>query len=518
MGDLLYTSHEWNQELLYKTWEVINKIATEKYGLTYYKPRIEIVTSEQMIHYHTMHALPFLYSHWSFGKNYTATHQEYTHGQTGLAYETIINSDPMVCYIMENNSMTMQALVLAHAVVGHGSFFKNSELFKFWTYPESVLSYAKFAKSYVRKCELEYGADKVEQILDAAHALQWVSIDRYERTRTKRKEELEKLAIERKEYEEQMYNPIWRTLPPKKNRLLKALQKAGEDFQTSLDKTKFPWPFPEENILYFIEKNSPILDEWQREILRIVRYFGQYLYPQVQTKVMNEGWASFWHYTLMHDLYDEGYISAGNMMEFLESHTAVTSKRIDDEEASIGLNPYALGFRMFMKIKQACENPSERDKIELKGIAGKNWLEVFKDIVENYNDSSFLGQFLTTDILREFEMFSASVRNTTSEDGDPIKEIAIDEIQDSVRLSRMRKKLSDQYAFSTMFPTIEIVDYKYRGDRSLVLKHQPTNGMALEGKNVTECLKYIKKLWGPYPVRLETIDETGDPLIVTRSA
>ena len=146
MSKLLYTGTAWDLNLIDDLWEVIDKIATEKYGLTYYEPQIEIVTADQMLYHHSMHALPLLYKHWSFGKNYIEAKRAYQKGQTSIAYETIINTDPMITYIMEDNSATMQATVLAHAVCGHGSFFKNNYLFKRWTDAGSIVDYLVFAK------------------------------------------------------------------------------------------------------------------------------------------------------------------------------------------------------------------------------------------------------------------------------------------------------------------------------------------------------------------------------------
>lgn len=505
MSKLLYTSADWKPEILEKTWEVIDRIAREKYGLTYYEPQIEVVTSQQMIHYGSTIGLPFTYDHWSFGKEFAKEEKEYRNGETGLAYEMIINSNPAICYIMENNSMTMQATVLAHAAVGHNSFFKNNELFKLWTHPESIMMYSKFAREYIKECEEKYGSSKVERTLDAAHALRYVGgIDKYERVRVKRKEELEKMEFERREYEELMHNPLWRTFSDLRKRhtrdenLFARLKELGAQRPQS----EFPWPFPEENILYFIEKNSPALEDWQREIIHIVRRFAQYFYPQIKTKVMNEGYASFWHYTIMNDLYDEGYISEGNMLEFLISHTAITRQNLDKVSFD-SLNPYAIGFRMFRKIRQVCENPTERDKQEFKLIIGQPWLEVFQDIITNYDDSSFFGQFLSSDIIEEFGMFNIELFNDEEGRGFKVKEI-----QERDRLSAMREALSDRYAYSSRFPTIEVVDYSFKKDRTLHLVHQPTKGMALDERTAKDCWKYIHKLWG-YPIKYTTTNAEG---------
>ena len=135
---------------------------------------------------------------------------------------------------------------------------------------------------------------------------------------------------------------------------------------------------PQENILYFIEKNAPLLEPWQREVIRIVRKIAQYFYPQRQTQVMNEGWATFWHYTLLNDLYDEGLVNDGFMMEFLQYHTSVVYQPSFDSPYYSGINPYALGFAMYRDIRRICEDPTDEDRRWFPDIAGSDWLATLK--------------------------------------------------------------------------------------------------------------------------------------------
>ena len=125
-------------------------------------------------------------------------------------------------------------------------------------------------------------------------------------------------------------------------------------------KVKPDMKLPEENLLYFLEKNSPVLEEWQREILRIVRMIAQYFYPQRQTKVMNEGCATFVHYHMMNALFDRDLIPEGAMLEILQNHTNVVLQPAFDDPRSQGINPYALGFEMMQDIKRICEDPTAR--------------------------------------------------------------------------------------------------------------------------------------------------------------
>ncbi len=253
--------------------------------------------------------MPLGYHHWSFGKHFVESERSYQRGYMGLAYEIVINSNPCIAYLMEENTMTMQALVIAHACYGHNSFFKNNYLYRTWTDASSIIDYLVFAKQYLSQCEERHGVEEVEKVLDSCHALMNHGVDRYKRPHPVSPEEERRRQRERAEYIQRNLNDLWRTVP-----------RARE--MSERDDEQFPKD-PQENLLYFIEKNAPLLEPWQREIVRIVRKIAQYFYPQRQTQVMNEGWATFWHYTLLNALYDEGKVTDGFMMEFLTSHTGV---------------------------------------------------------------------------------------------------------------------------------------------------------------------------------------------------
>src|SRR5205807_1309811 len=128
--------------------------------------------------------------------------------------------------------------------------------------------------------------------------------------------------------------------------------------------------WPEESLLYFIEKRAPRLEDWQRELIRIVRNVSQYFYPQKQLQMMNEGCATFVHYEIMNRLHDKGLITEGSMLEFLHSHSSVVFQPGFDDPRFSGLNPYALGFAMMSDIKRICEDPTDEDREFFPEIAG----------------------------------------------------------------------------------------------------------------------------------------------------
>jgi len=170
------------------------------------------------------------------------------------------------------------------------------------------------------------------------------------------------------------------------------------------DDEQFPKD-PQENLLYFIEKNAPLLEPWQREIVRIVRKIAQYFYPQRQTQVMNEGWATFWHYTLLNALYDEGKVTDSFMMEFLTSHTGVIYQPSYDHPYYRGINPYALGYAMYTDLRRICEHPTDEDREWFRDFAGAPWLEVLDHAMRNFKDESFILQFLSPKVMRDLRLF-----------------------------------------------------------------------------------------------------------------
>ncbi|OWK19272.1 hypothetical protein AJ88_44635 [Mesorhizobium amorphae CCBAU 01583] len=155
-----------------------------------------------------------MYRHWSFGKHFLYEELLYRKGGRGLAYELVINSNPCIVYLMEENTMALQALVTAHAALGHNHFFKNNHLFRQWTDAGAILSYLDFAKGYITRCEERHGLAAVEAVLDAAHALMEQGVFRYRRPPKLSSERQREGLRERLEYEERSYNDLWRTLPP----------------------------------------------------------------------------------------------------------------------------------------------------------------------------------------------------------------------------------------------------------------------------------------------------------------
>jgi stage V sporulation protein R len=503
---------EWRFDLIEKYDREIARVA-EGYKLDTYPNQIEIISAEQMMDAYASNGMPLGYHHWSFGKRFLSTEMVYKRGAMGLAYEIVINANPCIAYLMEENTMAMQALVIAHASYGHNSFFKGNHLFRTWTHADAIIDYLAFAKQYITECEQRYGVEEVERTLDACHALMNFAVDRYKRPPKRSAEQEKARHKEREEHLQLLVNELWRTLP----KLAEEKKEDGEEF-------RFP-PEPAENIMYFLEKHSPLLEPWQREIARIVRKVAQYFYPQRQTQVMNEGWATFWHYTLINDLYDEGLIADSMLLEILHSHTNVITQPSFDSPYYSGFNPYALGFAMYRDIRRVCEGgvweggefKESTDEILTEDRAwfpdhagmspvvdGKPtnlWPKTLDYAMRNFKDESFISQFLSPKLIRDFRMFCLI-------DDSDSPSWKIGQIHNDEGYREVRSTLSEQYALSEREPNIQVYNVDVAGDRSLTLRHFQSGGKPL-APDFKEVMKHLGYLWG-FNTRLETQDESGN--------
>ena len=465
--------------------DVIRETA-QRFGLDTYPNQLEIITSEQMMDAYASVGMPVNYRHWSYGKEFIATEKNYKRGQMGLAYEIVINSEPCISYLMEENTMAMQALVIAHAAYGHNSFFKGNYLFRMWTDASSIIDYLVYSKNYVAECEERYGLDAVEELLDSCHALMNHGVDRYRaaeqavagagtgaRARTARPTR----SCRSTTCGARCRAAPTRTTPPPPER-------------------RFPSE-PQENLLYFIEKNAPLLEPWQREIVRIVRKIAQYFYPQRQTQVMNEGWATFWHHRLLNQMYDDGYLADGMMIEWLKSHTNVVAQPPVTSRNYSGINPYALGFAMYTDIQRICENPTDEDRQWFPDFAGTPWLPTLDHAMRNFKDESFIGQYLSPKLMRDFRLFAIV-------DDEKDSELEISAIHDENGYRSLREALSRQYDLGSREPNIQVWNVNLRGDRSLTLRHTQHNDRPLHDTS-QEVLKHVARLWG-FDVHLESVN------------
>jgi len=363
---------DWDEADLMRWDDKIIRVA-EDLGLDWHPIDYEIIDYQEMLSAMAYVGLPTHYRHWSYGKEYERTHTLYNMGQTGLPYEMIINSNPSIAYLMRENALYIHILTMAHCV-GHSDFFKNNRMFA-ETNPNNIIDSFKSAAKYVRKLieDPSIGIDKVEEILDAAHAIKY-QVPRCPGIVYKGRDEI--LALEK----------LKMTLDPKHQP----------------DLSKIPLQ-PEYNLLKFIAEHSKHLEEWERNLILIVEESSKYFIPQALTKVMNEGWACTIHYKIINEL----NLPDSLHLPFIKLHNQVVRPHLGQ------LNPYHLGFKMFEKI------------IEEQGF------EEALTLREVHNDISFLRFYLDEEFMREQNYFSYSFKK--SQKGITIDDISDEEGWDSVR-------------------------------------------------------------------------------------
>jgi spore cortex formation protein SpoVR/YcgB (stage V sporulation) len=487
---LLYQGADWDFATLRRIHDACAEVAGEELGLDWYPNRIEVISAEQMLDAYASTGLPLFYRHWSFGKHFAQHEALYRRGLRGLAYEIVINSDPCVSYVMEENTATLQALVIAHAAFGHNHFFKNSRLFREWTDAKGILDYLEFAKGYVQSCEEQHGEPAVERILDSAHALMNYGVHRHRRRAPDLQSE-QKRERERREHDEQMYNVLWSTMPEKA---------AAPPTRSEEERRRVLLQLPQENILYFLEKSAPRLAPWQREILRIVRNVAQYFLPQRQTKVMNEGCATYVHHRILNRLHDQGRISDGALLEALHSHTSVIMQPEFDDQRYSGMNPYALGFAMMSDIERIATRPTEEDREWFPDFAGcGDAMPVLRHAWSEFRDESFILQFLSPKLMRDLKLF-----HVLDDTAQPV--LRVEAMHDERGYRRLRRALARQYDPALTDPDIQVVDVDLSGDRRLILEHQAVGGRLLEEQEARQVLRHLASLWG-YDVLLREVDQ-----------
>lgn len=386
----------------------------EKLGLDFYPQEFEIVGHKDMIGYEAYVGMPSRYPHWSFGKSFERTESLYKYNLTGLPYEMVINSDPCLAYLMKDNTLLLQILTIAH-VYGHNDFFKNNRLFKEGTRAEYTLemfkNHADKVRGYINDPSIGY--DEVEKILNAAHAI------RFQTERV--------IGMKR--------------LPTSFGKL------SGE---------------PDDDLISFIMTYGD-LAEWQKNVLNVVRKETAYFIPQIETKIMNEGWASYWHYKILQEL----HLPNSLHIEFIKRHNDVI------RPAKGRINPYHLGFEMFKDL----ERRYGIDKIfEVRAIE---------------RDESFIRRYVTEELCYELNLFQY---------GKSGNEYVVEEISDDSGWMEIRNTLCSNCGMG-MMPNIRVAELSKKNN-SLVLEHIH-EGRDLNANYMEATLKHIYDLWG-HPVQLIT--------------
>ena len=443
-------------------WEAKIQDKVREFGLSYFPQEFEICDHNQMLGAIAYSGMPAHYPHWSYGKAYEKQKTLYDHGVSGLPYEMVINADPSIAYLMQGNSLCLQLLTIAH-VYAHNDFFKNNFTFKH-THPELTADNFKLRADRVRGYteDPSIGADAVERTLDAAHAL----------AMQRRRD----MAVRKLTRAEQEKRAVDAAAPPEDE--FRAIHKTQK--YDAPDLTRVPLE-AEPDILAFIRDHNPYLSEWQKDILTIVDEEAAYFIPQIETKIMNEGWASYWHHKIMHSL----DLPQDLHMEFLVHHNQVVRPHAGS------INPYYLGFKIWTDIVRRCDEPTE-EEIQQYGAPQESGLRKIFGIREVDRDVSFLRRFLTKELMHEMDMFQYERRG---------QDYVVTDISDGQNWQKVKDTLLLNVGMGSA-PVIEIIDADYHKNRILYLQHSH-DGRDLELVYAEHTLQYIYQLWGR-EVQLET--------------
>ena len=420
LDDLAY----WDE----KIWD----LAINKYKLDPYPIEYEAIDYYEMIGAMAHHGMPSMYNHWSFGKSFERTHHMYNLGQEGLPYELIINSNPSIAYLMRENPLPLQVLIMAHCV-GHSDFFKNNRMFKN-TRPETVIHRMRAAKkriqSYVEDPTI--GIDEVEKVIDACHAVQFQTTKNGARRRSQ--EEVRAELLEE---------------------LKKAKEMNDRTRQSKLSLKLETVPLESDyDLLGFISENAKLPD-WKKDIIEVIREEGQYFWPQIQTKIGNEGFASTIHYKICHDL----ELSSELHLPIIKSHNQVIRPHIG------GINPYHLGFHMFAHIEKKY-----------------GWEECLI-AREACHDGSFIRQYLDQELCEELNLFSYSKKQN--------KSLVIDDVADQEGWENIRNELATSVGGGSI-PVIYAEEVRKNGE--LILHHEH-DGRDLDIDQAKNVVSHIVTLW-----------------------
>jgi len=410
-------------------------------GLDYYNQEFEIINYEDMIGYESYVGMPSHYPHWSYGKSYERIKTLHKYNLTGLPYEMVINSNPCIAYLMKDNSLLIQVLTIAH-VYAHNDFFKNNRLFKLGTKAEYTVEMFKNHANRIRDyiSDPSIGYERVEKILNAAHAV---------KLQTERVAEFQN-RLEEKEKPKFAITENKKEFPYFERYSLSSSEGATKAEQYKMGILEKP----DEDLLKFISENGRLQD-WEKDILSIVREEAQYFIPQIETKIMNEGWASFWHYNLLNKL----ELPQNMHLEFLKKHNEV----IRPLKSSI--NPYYIGFKIF------------------EDLNNKFGPEKIFEVRQTERDQSFIRRYLTEELCSEMNLFEYVTAGN---------DFMVSEVSDDEGWKIIRDTLCNTVGIGSI-PTILVSDWNQK-DNTLVLKHE-FDGRELELSYTYETLKHLVDLW-----------------------
>ncbi|MBX3365040.1 MAG: SpoVR family protein [Phycisphaeraceae bacterium] len=450
------------------------------YGLDFFEVVFEVLDFETMNQIAAFGGFPIRYPHWKWGMEYERLSKRDAYG-LGRIYEMVINNDPCYAYLQESNSVTDQKLVMAH-VYGHADFFKHNLWFG-RTNRKMMDEMANHATRVRRHIERQ-GQEAVERFIDAClsieHLIDPHSMFQQRERRRIAREDAEGFVPERfpaKDYMDPFINPQQEI--ERQRELFEEQQKAR--------KSSFPAQ-PTRDVLLFLMRNAP-LEDWQQDVLSIIRSEAYYYAPQAMTKVMNEGWATYWHSKLM----TEHFLEASEIVHYADQHSGVVHMPAG------GFNPYKIGVEIWKDIErrwnmgqhghewERLDTIGARERYDDGSMKGR---EKMFEVRRIYNDVNFIDEFLTPELMDRLKMYQYRRDPNTGE----LRIVSRDH-------ARIRQGLL--YQITNMGqPFIYVVDANYLNRGDLYLSHQ-FSGLEIDASKAVEVLKALNVIWSR-PVHLQT--------------
>lgn len=449
-------------------------------GLDFFETVFELINYDQISQIASYGGFPVRYPHWKFGMEYEQLSKSYEYGLSKI-YEMVINTDPCYAYLMEGNAMMDQKLVMAH-VFGHCDFFKNNVWFSKTNRKmmDEMANHATRIRRYIDR----YGYETVEKFIDTCLSLENL-IDRHSILNGPQKFKETKPAVKNENYLFKVEKSYMRNYinPPE----YVAEQKQKQDEQNQ-QKATFPTE-PVRDVLSFLIHYGP-LEDWQQDVLTIIRDESYYFAPQGMTKTLNEGWASYWHSHMM----TRHILNDSEIIDFADHHSGTTFMQMG------GYNPYKVGIELFRDIEERwnkgrfgrewdeCDDVRERKSWNKNTHLGRD--KIF-EIRKIYNDVTFIDEFLTEDFCVRNKMFVYKLNKETNK-------FEVD--------TRDFKAIKAQLLFQmTNFgqPIIKIENANFENRGELLLRHVH-EGLDLQPNYMDATMQNLYKLW-KRPVNLLTI-------------
>ncbi|GGJ13825.1 stage V sporulation protein R [Alicyclobacillus cellulosilyticus] len=494
----------------------------ERNGLDFYPMRFEVCPSD-VLYTFGAYGMPTRFSHWSFGKQYHRLKMEYDLGLSRI-YELVINSNPCYAFLLDGNTLIQNKTVCAH-VLGHADFFKNNAHFA-GTARDMMERMAANAER-IRRYELEYGRARVEKLLDAGLALQeHVDASRHgqmgRRWRERRQRAGDRaLADDRPARRSGPYDDLWAldgraagdavgqavgggaavggaaggaaggnvaaggisaastVAGGKEAERGVRLDRGGDERWMGQKKP----PYPEKDLMLFLIEHSHVLEEWERDVLSVLREEMLYFWPQLETKIMNEGWATYWHLRIMREL----DLTEAEAVEFAKMHAGVVLP------SRMSINPYHLGLAIWEHIEKRWNEPTKEERERYGRQPGQGRAKMF-EVRETESDVSFLRNYLTKELIEELDLYLyQKVGNEWR-----VVETDWEKVRDHLVASRVNGGI----------PVLYVEDGDHNKSGELYIRHA-YEGVELDLKHLEKVLPYLVQLWGK-PCHLQTVVEGRD--------